>query len=65
MTKLEEAELFEFLARQSKFREWLDARVKEEQDILALNDNPVHIHRAQGAVRSWNRLITTMTNTKK
>lgn len=48
MTKRDELELFEYLSRHKKFREWLDSKLTSEVDALIQLTDVDQLRKAQG-----------------
>lgn len=48
MERHQETELFDFLSRNSRFRDWLTGRLEAEHDILVKHSDIEQIRRAQG-----------------
>ena len=55
--KTEELELFAFLSRQSKLREWLTAKLDMELRVLVSNNDVDQIRRAQGRAQLLQQVI--------
>lgn len=65
MTKPEEAELFEFLARQAKLREWLNAKLAEDTKVLMQALDIDQLRKAQGRAQFASTLLSLMDAAKK
>ena len=65
MTKPEESELFEFLARQSKLREWLDTKLAAEITVLVNMADADQLRRAQGRAQVYQQFLSLMDAAKK
>lgn len=55
--KTEELELFAFLSRQSKLRDWLTAKLDMELRVLVSNNDVDQIRRAQGKAQLLQQVI--------
>lgn len=49
MDRKQEAELFDYLFRHRRFREWLDAQLTRQVEVLLVNPSHEAILKAQGA----------------
>lgn len=65
MTKPEEAELFEFLARQAKLREWLNAKLAEDTKVLMQALDIDQLRKAQGRAQFASTMLSLMDAAKK
>ena len=65
MTKPEEAELFEFLSRQSKLREWLNAKLAVDMAVLVQMTDIDQLRRAQGRAQVYQQFLSLMDGAKK
>ncbi len=60
MNKTDEAALFEFLARQSKLREWLAAKLTVEMNVLVQMGDIDQLRRAQGRAQVYQQIQALM-----
>lgn len=51
MTRQEEADLFNLLARVPAFREWLEQELSSKFEVLSTNPEPLQLFKAQGGVQ--------------
>lgn len=56
MLKPDQKQLFEQLARRQEFVEWLQAEEATAIKVLKVNQDPVQLAQAQGAVRLIDRI---------
>ena len=65
MTKAEEAELFEFLARQQSLRAWLNAKLVEDTKVLMQALEVDQLRKAQGRCQFATQMLSLMDAAKK
>lgn len=65
MTKTEEVELFEFLARQHKLRDWLNSKLAAEMVVLVQMADMEQLRRAQGRAQALQNILALMDAAKK
>jgi len=65
MTKPEEVELFEFLARQAKLREWLISKLAEDTQVLMQALEIDQLRKAQGRTQFASTMLSMMDAHKK
>lgn len=56
----EELELFDFLARQPKLREWINAKLDMELRVLVQNSDVEQLRKAQGKAQLLQQMIELM-----
>lgn len=57
ISKQEEVELFDFLSRQPKFREWVNSKLAAETTVLVASTEIDHLRKAQGKAQLLNQMI--------
>ena len=55
--KIEELELFAFLARQPKLREWINAKLDMELRVLVQNSDVEQLRKAQGKAQLLQQML--------
>jgi len=60
MTKLDELELFDYLSRQQRFREWLTAQLATEFTVLTQSLDIDQLRRAQGRTGLLNTMMALL-----
>lgn len=60
MDKKTEAELFAFLSKQTKLREWLNHKGRADMEVLMLNNDIDQIRRAQGRLQMNKMMVDLM-----
>lgn len=60
MNKADELELFEYLARQRKFRDWIDSKITEDTSVLVQALDIDQLRRAQGRVGLLQSMVKLM-----
>jgi hypothetical protein len=60
MTKLEELELFDYLARQHRFRDWLQTQLAADITVLSQALEVDQLRKAQGRVGLLNTMLTLL-----
>jgi hypothetical protein len=65
MTKPEELELFEFLGRQTKLREWLAAQIGNDVKVLMQALDVDQLRKAQGRAQFAQSMLSLMDAAKK
>jgi hypothetical protein len=58
--KTEELELFAFLARQTKLRDWLNTKLDIELRVLVANNDTDQLRRAQGKAQLLQNILELM-----
>lgn len=61
MTKPQELELFDYLARHPKFREWVSDKLVEDTGVLVQSIDIDQLRRAQGRAAVWQTMLTLLT----
>lgn len=57
MVKLQELELFDYLSRQAKLRDWLNERLAEDTGVLMQALDIDQLRRAQGRAGAWQTML--------
>ena len=60
MNKADELELFEYLARQRKFRDWIESKITEDTSVLVQVLDIDQLRRAQGRVGLLQSIVKLM-----
>lgn len=60
MVKAEELELFEFLSRQHKLREWINDKLAEDTKVLIQSTDLDQLRKAQGRAQCWQSMLVLM-----
>ena len=60
MVKPDEIELFDNIARNHKFREWLEGKLAVDTKVLYQSSDIDQLRRAQGRAQAWQTMLELM-----